>query len=52
MSLSKLCSSLQSVEVPDSLLTRQITEFVRDSETELLPCTRPGIFADICCTFV
>ena len=36
MSLNTLPSSLQSVEVPDSLLTRQITEFVRDSETELL----------------
>jgi hypothetical protein len=36
MSLSRLASLLQSVEAPDSLLTRQIAEIVRDSETELL----------------
>ena len=29
-------STLQSVEVPDSSLVKQITEFVRDNETELL----------------
>jgi hypothetical protein len=36
MSLNRLASLLQSVEAPDSMLTRQIAEIVRDSETELL----------------
>lgn len=36
--MSKITGSplLQSVEVPDSKLTKQLTEFIRDNETELL----------------
>ena len=36
MSTEVMMSSLHAIEVPESKLTREITEFVRDTETEML----------------